>query len=298
MSRGGVGDDPVVGTYFSVRLVLPVLAGFITVATVLESVVSGHVRPSISDYYQGPVRDVFVGGLVAIAACLVAYRGDSRLEDSVLNFAGFNAVVVALVPDNFTEVLASAPAGVVAGDVVVARSQVVTNLQISLGAFLLAALLLLVVDRRLTAGGGRRWRGSTALARWLVRLAWVGETVLVVVVLAVVVRAGSVAGVSLYRVAHFGAASLLILFLSFAVASHGWPVRLRPETWAAAPAGGSRTPYRVIAVAMWAGLAVGVTAILVGVPYAVIATEYSQLALFVAFWVLATRRAWRALPRC
>lgn len=58
-----LADDPVAGTYFSVRLILPVLTGFIAVATVLESVVSGHVRESISDYYQGPVRDVFVGGL-------------------------------------------------------------------------------------------------------------------------------------------------------------------------------------------------------------------------------------------
>ncbi len=290
-------DDPIAGTYFSVRLILPVLAGFIAAATVLESVVSGHVRASISDYYQGPVRDVFVGGLLAVAACLIAYQGDSRLEDYVLNFAGFNAVVVALVPDNFTAVLDAAPATALAAGVVVPRSEVITNLQISLGAFLVAAVTLVVVDQRTMPRKPFDWEGATTLARWLVRLAWAAELLFLVIVGAVMARIESFAGLSLYSAAHFGAASLLIVFLSFAVASHGWPIRLRPETWVRGGAGGSRTPYRVLAVLMWVGLVAGGATIVAGVPYAIITTEYVEIVVFVWFWVLATRRAWLAARR-
>jgi hypothetical protein len=63
------------------------------------------LRPSISAYYwaapEGTVlspRDVFVGCLCAIAACLWLYKGFSSVENAALNLAGMFAVGVAVFP--------------------------------------------------------------------------------------------------------------------------------------------------------------------------------------------------------
>ena len=53
---------------------------------------------SISAYYYTPARTVFVGSLCALGASLIAYRGHSPEEDVLLNFSGFMAFVVAMVP--------------------------------------------------------------------------------------------------------------------------------------------------------------------------------------------------------
>jgi len=53
---------------------------------------------SISAYYYTPVRTVFVGSLFGLGAALIAYQGHSAEEDVLLNFSGFMAFVVAMVP--------------------------------------------------------------------------------------------------------------------------------------------------------------------------------------------------------
>jgi hypothetical protein len=53
---------------------------------------------SISAYYFTPSRTVFVGSLFALGAALVVYKGHSPAEDILLNFSGFMAFVVAMVP--------------------------------------------------------------------------------------------------------------------------------------------------------------------------------------------------------
>lgn len=53
---------------------------------------------SISAYYFTPARTVFVGSLFALGACLIAYNGHPREQDVLLNFSGFLAFVVAIVP--------------------------------------------------------------------------------------------------------------------------------------------------------------------------------------------------------
>ena len=44
------------------------------------------------------MRGAFVFSLAALGACLIAYKGNDAVEDVLLNFAGFMAFVVALVP--------------------------------------------------------------------------------------------------------------------------------------------------------------------------------------------------------
>jgi hypothetical protein len=77
-------------TYAYVRwllICLPILLFVVTIVTALQQ---GELERSISAYYGGPVRDIFVGALFAIAACLVAYQGVGLLEDYALNGAGFH----------------------------------------------------------------------------------------------------------------------------------------------------------------------------------------------------------------
>lgn len=53
---------------------------------------------SVSAYYYTPVRNVFVGALVAFGAALFAYHGPTREEEALLNLAGCMSLVVAFVP--------------------------------------------------------------------------------------------------------------------------------------------------------------------------------------------------------
>ena len=64
------------------------------------------LQNSMSAYYhahQGQMRDVFVGILWAIGAFLFLYKGYSRQENHVLDFAGLCAIGVALFPMDWPE---------------------------------------------------------------------------------------------------------------------------------------------------------------------------------------------------
>jgi hypothetical protein len=56
------------------------------------------LQSSLSAYYYTAMRDVFVGVLFAAGAALFLYKGYSRSEDWVLDFAGTFAIGVALFP--------------------------------------------------------------------------------------------------------------------------------------------------------------------------------------------------------
>src|SRR5262245_50613734 len=91
-------------TYQTLRWLMVALALLLFVVTVATAALTNTWPTSISAYYAGPVRDVFVGVLFAVAACLVAYRGSTPVEDFALNAAGFYALFVALVPTNLAEI--------------------------------------------------------------------------------------------------------------------------------------------------------------------------------------------------
>lgn len=59
-------------------------------------------QPSISLYYYTPMRDVFVGGLSAVALFLFFYKGYDRWDNITANIAGFSAVLVAWFPASET----------------------------------------------------------------------------------------------------------------------------------------------------------------------------------------------------
>jgi hypothetical protein len=98
-------------TYFALRAA----AGF--VAIILPVVLVGwgawhgipkHAMSSLSSFYwlsllpplhsNALLRNWFVGSLVAVGICLIAYEGYGALENRLLNLAGVAAIVVALFP--------------------------------------------------------------------------------------------------------------------------------------------------------------------------------------------------------
>lgn len=63
---------------------------------------------SLSSHYtenEGAMRDVFVGGLFAIALALIVYRGYSSWEDWGWTLAALFAILTALIPTSGTEIL-------------------------------------------------------------------------------------------------------------------------------------------------------------------------------------------------
>lgn len=86
-------------TYVNLRVGMAILAFSLPVMLVLWSVVTGEkLLPSISAYYHTPMRDFFVGSLVAVGACLYLYKGFSEQENKALNCAGIFAIGVAFLP--------------------------------------------------------------------------------------------------------------------------------------------------------------------------------------------------------
>jgi len=86
-------------TYVNLRVGMAILAFILPVMLVLWSVFTGQkLLPSISAYYHTPMRDFFVGLLVAVGACLYLYKGFSDKENNALNCAGIFAVGVAFLP--------------------------------------------------------------------------------------------------------------------------------------------------------------------------------------------------------
>ncbi len=88
-------------TYLGLRvaIVLLVVLLFVSVAIQVWLIGPGDCyRTSFSSYYYTPVRPVFITALSAVGICLVLYRGNTDLENVLLNFSGFLAVIVAFVP--------------------------------------------------------------------------------------------------------------------------------------------------------------------------------------------------------
>lgn len=95
MSTDAVSDTMV--TYRYVRVGLVALVVFLLASLALTWT---HSCPqgSISAFFYTRTHAVFVASLCAIGICLIAYKGSRVGEDALLNYSGFMAFIVALVP--------------------------------------------------------------------------------------------------------------------------------------------------------------------------------------------------------
>lgn len=291
MTLTGDVDVRARGTYRYVQIIMVVPAVWLLASIAVVWIWRGELLDSISDYYGGPMRDVFVGGLMACGICMVAYKGRSNLEDYALNFAGLNAFFVALVPNSFPKLLADARKAEREGvDLPVSSAQLQENLQIAVGVFLAVVLLFVVVDALLL---WKRfdWRAQSTLANAAIVVSCAAEVVLLGFVVAMVVGVEEVNGGTIYTIVHFVAAALLILNLSFVAATNAFG-RLHKDAVVPTDVGAPPALFRTVTVLMWAGIVVGGLAIWRDVDYAVIVTEIWEIVLFLVFWVAATRHEW------
>ncbi len=158
----------VLKSYRYLRLVMIGLVILLGVSVLIEVFASGAGcwRTSISSYYWTPVRGVFIASLVAVGACLVIIKGNTEIEDVLLNVAGALAPIVAFVPIIDPRECQSTPwASATDGG---------ANIKNNVGAFLiagvLATLVAWIVARR--EGNGKVSRGD--VIGLVVTVAWVG----------------------------------------------------------------------------------------------------------------------------
>lgn len=292
-------------TYRTLRWLMVALAALLLTVSVVTAWLADDWPNSISAYYGGPVRDVFVGVLFAVGACLVAYRGATPLEDFTLNAAGFYALFVALVPTNLNELLGALRDNPVPGGVT--TEEYVNFLRVTFAVVLLLCVILAWREIRLSRRTGTLWGGG----RWSQ-----GFVVLSVVALAAFLL---LAAVRLYAPAvddvtmkgfqvgsvplriHDLAAILLIASLAVAVWSHAWPDR--PSVWSSdmpvvSNDGQFEVWYRAIFFFMTFGaLAFGaVVAFIFEWDHTIILLEWYEILLFMVFWVLETQRENRIEP--
>lgn len=240
------------------------------------------IQGSISAYYLGPMRDVFVGCMVGIAVCLVAYRGEA-LEDYALNLAGFYALFVAFVPTRLAQSLAKL-------ETEQERADVVASLRVTIAAVLLVTAAFLVVEARTGHWPYRELRKNT-VTRWFFRI----STVLAVAFVVLLVWR-AVEGTTFDNV-HLAAALLLVASMATAVASYAWPAPTgsqRPQRKGPGRVGDGTGTYQwIFWLMVVGGIVIAVVAKLVFTSeYAVIIAELWELGLFVAFWLIQTLQKW------
>lgn len=100
--RGRRGDAAAaITTYRYLRVGMIVMVVALAASIFLVRRTTGCWQGSISAYYYTPARPIFVSGLIAISASLIIIKGSTIIEDTLLNFAGMVAPIVAFVPTSF-----------------------------------------------------------------------------------------------------------------------------------------------------------------------------------------------------
>ena len=97
-------DIAAVRTYRYLRLGMVVVTIALIASVWRQRTESGCYQGSISAYFYTPARPVFVAGMVAIGVMLIVLKGNTILEDVLLDVAGMLAPIVALVPTGFEPV--------------------------------------------------------------------------------------------------------------------------------------------------------------------------------------------------
>lgn len=276
-----IGREPrqAVETYRHLRMLLIALPAFLLVTTGFGGWILGDFADSISANYSAPLRDIFVGSLVAIGACLIAYRG-RPVEDLALNIAGFYAMFVAFVPHYLSDVLTgrSELEGQELVDATAAANELLPVLPIVVGSLVVIAAVFIIVEAR--RGLLKRHTKTTSMRHRIMFYSTAVLGVAFLILLFVTAANGTYSGV------HMVAAILMIAGLAIAVASHGWDAAARRTTPKIAG------QYRLI---FWLMVAVGVVLgyhLFRPLPLenAVAYIEWAAILLFTWYWVAETVR--------
>lgn len=255
-----------------VRLMLLVVPLLLVVAIIIYGLVNHRIEDSLSSYYLGPARDLFVAMLVTTGALLVVYSGE-ELEDYALNLAGFYAMFVALVPTKLGETLSTlAP-----GD----QSKLILSVRVAIVAVLVVSAAFVWLGIK-TARTPHQALAHSSLTK---TLGWISTALLAVFVALLLFRA--IEGKTFAWV-HASAAFLLIFSMGIAIASHLGHASMCP----ADTSGGAPNRYRVILTLMALGLIAWPILVIASVDEALFIVEWFQIGLFAYFWYVESRRLW------
>ena len=258
-----------------VRLMLLVVPLLLVVAIVIYGLVNQRIEDSLSSYYLGPARDLFVAMLVTTGALLVVYSGE-ELEDYALNLAGFYAMFVALVPTKLGETLSTlAPSD---------QSKLILSVRVAIVAVLVVSAAFVWLGFK-TARTPHQALAHSSLTK---TLGWISTALLAVFVALLLFRA--IEGKAFAWV-HASAAFLLIFSMGIAIASHLGHAPMCP----ADTSGGTPNRYRVILGLMALGLIAWPILLIAGVDEALFIVEWFQIGLFAYFWYVESRRLWDSI---
>lgn len=266
----------VLETYRFLRLATALLVLMLAVAVLHQAASAECWQTSVSAYYWTSAHSVFVGSLCAIGAGLVIYEGSTRTEDVFLDFAGFLAFVVAMVPAAREPLCGGL--GLPAGYEVTAGIR--NNVLAVLVAGVVAEALSVLITRR--ANPGRPLRQLVSPIR-------VGGWV--------VLGAGALAFVVYPRqfdaYGHYIAAVALFVAVIVVVCLNAyWAWQASHRTFYA-------SAYVAVAASMLVSLVV--TALLVVTQdrfeHGVLVVEGLLVLEFAAFWVLQTVELWHVVDR-
>ncbi|MEO5745653.1 MAG: hypothetical protein ABIQ53_13840 [Terracoccus sp.] len=232
---------------------------------------------SISAYYYTPVRTVFVGSLCALGAVLIAYKGHSPAEDVLLNFSGFMAFVVAMVP-TVPDSLCG-PSGFALSTTEMAMS-VRNNIWTLIVAAVISAVVASVLKRRTVRQGL-----SAAPSRGTI---WVsvacGAVLFLELVLFLVLRDRFIA------LSHGIAAGTMVAGVITVMVLSALGVDERHH--------GAVTAYKriylglAIALGLMLGLIVVLALTVSGLHHIILLAEVVVIVLFASYWVVQTKELW------
>lgn len=257
-----------------VRLALLVVPLLLMVAIVIYGLLNGKVEDSISSYYLGPSRDLFVAMLVSTGVLLVVYKG-APLEDYALNLAGFYAIFVALVPTRLGQTLSSLTSS--------AQIQLIRSVQISIVAVLVVSAVFVWLEWKT-----KKWTPRALHTSKLSTILSLSSTVALVAFIGLLFWR-SIEGTDFAGV-HYAAALLLILSMGVASASHLG----REDLCEVDTSGGRPIHYAVLLILMALGIIGWFVLNALGIAQALFIVEWYEIGLFSYFWYLESRRLWEA----
>ncbi|MEN3223151.1 diphosphate--fructose-6-phosphate 1-phosphotransferase [Mycolicibacterium porcinum] len=277
-------------TYRYVRVGLVALVVFLLSSLALTW---AHSCPqgSISAFFYTRTHAVFLASLCAIGICLIAYKGSRVGEDALLNYSGFMAFIVALVPTGPDDLCqpwlptVTDPFGGVANNVTALFVAVAvgTGMYLALDRWRRPQQAP-VASAPACAEAATPWK---AVATALLRVEkWLPAALLVI----------AIAGAPLMlwdwfaQHAHVIAAVAMFLAITLVAVYHACYARAAVRQHLA-------RFYATIAALMLVTVVAGVVLLILGWHFGVITVELILIVLFAVFWAVQTWDVWDAQDR-
>lgn len=287
------GNDPsdTMVTYRYVRVGLVALVVFLLTSLALTW---AHSCPqgSISAFFYTRTHAVFLASLCAIGICLIAYKGSRVGEDALLNYSGFMAFIVALVPTGPGDDLCQPWLPTVADPF----GGVANNVAALFVAVAVGTGMYLALDR-----WRRPQQAPVASEPSCAEAASLWKTIATALLgiekwLPAALLAISIAGAPLMlwdwfaQHAHVIAAVAMFLAITLVAVYHACYARAAVRRHLA-------RFYATIAALMLVTVVAGVVLLILGWQFGVITVELILIVLFAIFWAVQTADVWDAQDR-